>query len=106
MRCRLCTLHQYSSGQGLFVWHRAGSAALALFGILLRNGDGRGALFRTIGRIFGGFSDTAKAFLIIASALLLPLLAPSSPTLPATLRSHGPVLLLCRLHLECVEEPL
>ena len=48
----------------------AGTSALTLFGMLLRNTDGREALFRTIGRIFGGFSDTGKAFLIIASAPL------------------------------------
>lgn len=47
-----------------------GTIALTGFILLLRNSDGRGALFRTIGRIFSGFSDTAKAFLIIASAFL------------------------------------
>ncbi len=40
--------------------------ALTGFTLLLRNSDGRGALFGTIGRVFSGFSDTAKAFLIIA----------------------------------------
>ena len=40
--------------------------ALTGFILLLRNSDGRGALFGTIGRVFSGFSDTAKAFLIIA----------------------------------------
>jgi hypothetical protein len=44
------------------------TSALTLFILLLRNTNGRQALFRTIGRIFGGFSDTAKAFLIIACA--------------------------------------
>ena len=41
--------------------------ALTGFILLLRNSEGRGALFGTIGRVFSGFSDTAKAFLIIAS---------------------------------------
>ena len=41
--------------------------ALTGFVLLLRNSEGRGALFGTIGRVFSGFSDTAKAFLIIAS---------------------------------------
>lgn len=45
-----------------------GTIALTGFILLLRNSNGRGALFRTIGRVFSGFSDTAKAFLIIASA--------------------------------------
>ena len=40
--------------------------ALTGFILLLRNSVGRGALFGTIGRVFSGFSDTAKAFLIIA----------------------------------------
>ena len=44
--------------------------ALTGFILLLRSSNGRGALFRTIGRVFSGFSDTAKAFLIIASAFL------------------------------------
>ncbi len=43
------------------------TTALTGFALLLRNSDGRGALFRTIGRLLSGFSDTAKAFLIIAS---------------------------------------
>ncbi|CAL5223632.1 g6176 [Coccomyxa viridis] len=45
--------------------------ALTGFILLLRNSDGRGALFGTIGRVFSGFSDTAKAFLIIASTDIL-----------------------------------
>ena len=45
------------------------TTAVTGFLLLLRNSEGRGALFRTIGRIFSGFSDTAKAFLIIASVL-------------------------------------
>lgn len=45
------------------------TSAFTLFTLLLRNTGGRRAMFRTIGRIFGGFSDTAKAFLIIACAL-------------------------------------
>lgn len=47
------------------------TSALTLFLLLLRNTGGRRALFRTIGRVFGGFSDTAKAFLIIASEVYL-----------------------------------
>lgn len=57
-----------------------GTTAFTLFLLLLRNTEGRGALFRTIGRIFSGFSDTAKAFLIIASALCFPCLDFSVPT--------------------------
>ena len=51
--------------------------ALTGFVLLLRNSEGRGALFGTIGRVFSGFSDTAKAFLIIASErpVTLPLAA-------------------------------
>jgi len=41
------------------------------FAILARDTEGRGQLFRTSGRIFGGFSDTAKAFIIIASTDIL-----------------------------------
>ena len=41
------------------------------FGILLKDTEGRGILFRTLGRIFGGLSDTAKAFMIIASTDIL-----------------------------------
>ena len=41
------------------------------FVILAKDSEGRGQLFRTIGRIFGGFSDTAKAFVIIASTDIL-----------------------------------
>ncbi|BDA48808.1 Proton extrusion protein PcxA [Coccomyxa sp. Obi] len=47
------------------------TTAVTGFALLLRNSEGRGALFRTIGRIFSGFSDTAKAFLIIASTDIL-----------------------------------
>jgi len=39
--------------------------------ILAGNHNGRKTLFRTIGRVFGGLSDTAKAFLIIASTDIL-----------------------------------
>lgn len=56
------------------------ATALTGFALLLRGSEGRGALFRTIGRLFSGFSDTAKAFLIIASA---PLSHPQ-PSAPAT----------------------
>ncbi|CAK0741175.1 hypothetical protein CVIRNUC_001305 [Coccomyxa viridis] len=45
--------------------------ALTGFVLLLRNSEGRGALFGTIGRVFSGFSDTAKAFLIIATTDIL-----------------------------------
>lgn len=41
------------------------------FVILAKDAEGRGQLFRTIGRVFGGFSDTAKAFIIIASTDIL-----------------------------------
>lgn len=44
---------------------------MLLFVILATNNDGRNVLFRTIGRVFGGLSDTAKAFLIIASTDIL-----------------------------------
>ena len=44
------------------------TAALTLFGMLLRNTEGRTALFSTFGRVISGLSDTAKAFLIIAGA--------------------------------------
>ncbi|KAK9917370.1 hypothetical protein WJX75_003623 [Coccomyxa subellipsoidea] len=47
------------------------ATALTGFALLLRGSEGRGALFRTIGRLFSGFSDTAKAFLIIASTDIL-----------------------------------
>lgn len=47
--------------------------------ILAGSHEGRATLFRTIGRVFGGLSDTAKAFLIIASTdILLGCLAPAS----------------------------
>ena len=60
-----------------------GTIALTGFILLLRNSEGRRALFGTTGRVFSGFSDTAKAFLIIAckprpSPLLL-----HCPVLPA-----------------------
>ena len=41
------------------------------FGILLKDTEGRGILFRTLSRIFSGLSDTAKAFMIIASTDIL-----------------------------------
>ena len=41
------------------------------FGILIKDTEGRGILFRTLGRIFSGLSDTAKAFMIIASTDIL-----------------------------------
>lgn len=46
------------------------TAALTLFAMLLRNTEGRTALFSTCGRVISGLSDTAKAFLIIAGACL------------------------------------
>ena len=42
-----------------------------LFVMLLHYTEGRGALFRTVGRVFSGLSDTAKAFLIIAATDIL-----------------------------------
>lgn len=45
--------------------------ALTGFGILLKDTEGRAILFRTFGRLFGGLSDTAKAFMIIASTDIL-----------------------------------
>jgi CemA family len=44
---------------------------ILLFVILVSNHEGREVLFRTVGRVFGGLSDTAKAFLIIASTDIL-----------------------------------
>ena len=44
---------------------------ILLFVILASNHEGRDVLFRTVGRVFGGLSDTAKAFLIIASTDIL-----------------------------------
>lgn len=41
------------------------------FGLLLKDSEGRAILFRTFGRLFGGLSDTAKAFMIIASTDIL-----------------------------------
>jgi hypothetical protein len=41
------------------------TAGVAAFAVLLRDGSQRAILFRTIGRVFTGLSDTAKAFLII-----------------------------------------
>lgn len=41
------------------------SAGLTLFAMLLRPSSQRSILFRTIGRVFAGLSDTAKAFFII-----------------------------------------
>jgi len=36
--------------------------------LVLRDNIGRSVLFRTMGRAFGGLSDTGKAFLIISAA--------------------------------------
>jgi hypothetical protein len=41
------------------------SAGIALFVLLLQDTSPRAILFRTIGRVFTGLSDTAKAFIII-----------------------------------------
>ena len=41
------------------------------FVIIAQNTEGRAVLFRTISRVFGGLSDTAKAFIIIASTDIL-----------------------------------
>ena len=57
-----------------------GTAGTTLFAMLARYTEGRVALFNTIGRVFTGLSDTAKAFLIIAGAprlLASPTLLPS-----------------------------
>ena len=43
------------------------AAGITFFLMLALMREGRASLFSTIGRIFGGLSDTAKAFLIIAS---------------------------------------
>ena len=43
------------------------TAAVVLFLCLLFPSEGRAALFSALGRVFSGLSDTAKAFLIIAS---------------------------------------
>lgn len=48
-----------------------GITASSGFVLLLRDTEGRNILFRTIGRIFSGLSDTAKAFLIIAATDIL-----------------------------------
>ena len=60
--------------------------ALTGFILLLRNSEGRSALFGTIGRVFSGFSDTAKAFLIIASER--PVTSPLASHVPSAPRSH------------------
>jgi hypothetical protein len=62
------------------------ATALTGFALLLRGSEGRGALFRTIGRLFSGFSDTAKAFLIIAS---VPLSHPQLRPVPAASAWHA-----------------
>ena len=41
------------------------------FAIIAQNTEGRAILFRTISRVFAGLSDTAKAFIIIASTDIL-----------------------------------
>lgn len=43
-------------------------SAMVLFTLLARDSDGRSALFNTIGRLFEGLSDIAKAVLIILVA--------------------------------------
>lgn len=48
-----------------------GITALTGFIILVRDTEGRAILSRTFGRLFGGLSDTAKAFMIIASTDIL-----------------------------------
>lgn len=49
-----------------------GAAGTTFFLMLAFMRELRVSLFSTVGRIFGGLSDTAKAFLIIASPPLLP----------------------------------
>ena len=46
-------------------------AGASLFVLLLRDNSQRAILFRTIGRVFAGLSDTAKAFLIILTTDIL-----------------------------------
>eukprot|EP01025_Chloroclados_australasicus_P055420 TRINITY_DN6706_c0_g3_i2.p1 TRINITY_DN6706_c0_g3~~TRINITY_DN6706_c0_g3_i2.p1 ORF type:complete len:407 (-),score=51.85 TRINITY_DN6706_c0_g3_i2:879-2099(-) len=46
-------------------------SATVLFAALIRNEEGRQQLFRTIGRIASGMSDTSKAFLVILVADIL-----------------------------------
>lgn len=41
-------------------------AGLVFFYMLVQNTEQRGVLFKTLGRVFSGLSDTAKAFIIIA----------------------------------------
>lgn len=48
-----------------------GITAFVGFGLLLKDSEGRAILFRTFGRLFSGLSDTAKAFMIIASTDIL-----------------------------------
>lgn len=48
-----------------------GISATTGFIILVKDKEGRGILFRTFGRVFSGLSDTAKAFMIIASTDIL-----------------------------------
>ncbi|KAK9808357.1 hypothetical protein WJX73_005703 [Symbiochloris irregularis] len=48
-----------------------GTAGTTFFGLLTFVKNGRKSLFSTMSRIFGGLSDTAKAFLIIASTDIL-----------------------------------
>ena len=48
-----------------------GITATTGFIILVKDKEGRGILFRTFGRVFSGLSDTAKAFMIIASTDIL-----------------------------------
>ena len=55
------------------------TTGILVFVILAQNTEGRGQLFRTISRVFGGLSDTAKAFIIIASTDILLGCAPSLP---------------------------
>ena len=59
--CRQCLLNVVADS----------TTGLLGFAMLVRDTEGRGQLFRTAGRIFGGFSDTAKAFIIIASTDIL-----------------------------------
>lgn len=41
------------------------------FAMIAQISEGRALLFRTISRVFSGLSDTAKAFIIIASTDIL-----------------------------------
>ena len=47
------------------------TSGLLGFAMIAQISEGRDLLFRTISRVFSGLSDTAKAFIIIASTDIL-----------------------------------